>query len=373
MYGVWWSGAEPDVRPAEDGAKGYNAVTLQHAAGQFKVHEDLKKHVYDKGKGAAKWEETGEVLYMRGMINAMLGVEAIRTAQEKFGKKPLTGEQVRWGFENLDITAERLKELGFEGVLKPIKVSLRRPRGRAQGRIQTWDGKNWKITSDWYSERRRRHRPDGQGRGRQIRGREEDHRRLPRPTDVGPGDATHEQEAAAPPPSGARRDASRAAAAPRRRSSRSTTSRWSTTTSSWCSRASRSRCPRARSSRCSAPTAPASRPRSRRSPTCCRAERGEVTKGSIVFDGAEVHALTAQRAGAARLHPGDGRPPLLRPSHGRGEPAHRRLHAPRRQGGDQARPRAGLRLFPAAQGAPRRRSPATPRAASSRCARSAAR
>jgi len=24
MYGVWWSGAEPDVRPAEDGAIGYN-------------------------------------------------------------------------------------------------------------------------------------------------------------------------------------------------------------------------------------------------------------------------------------------------------------------------------------------------------------
>jgi substrate-binding family protein len=25
MYGVWWSGAEQDVRPAEDGAKGYKA------------------------------------------------------------------------------------------------------------------------------------------------------------------------------------------------------------------------------------------------------------------------------------------------------------------------------------------------------------
>ena len=33
MYGVWWSGAEQDVRPAEDGAKGYNSVTLQHTVG----------------------------------------------------------------------------------------------------------------------------------------------------------------------------------------------------------------------------------------------------------------------------------------------------------------------------------------------------
>ena len=151
MYGVWWSGAEPDVRPAEDGAKGYNAAALQHSAGQFKIHEDLKKFLYDKSKGAAKWDETGEILYVRGMITAMLGIEAIRTAQEKFGKKPLTGEQVRWGFENLNLTAARIKALGFEGVLAPIKVTCADHEGTRMARIQTWDGKNWKISSDWYT------------------------------------------------------------------------------------------------------------------------------------------------------------------------------------------------------------------------------
>ena len=75
--------AEPDVRPAEDGAKGYNAAALQHTAGQFKLHEDLKKYLYDKGLGAAKWEETGEILYVRGLINAMLGVEAIGLLEER--------------------------------------------------------------------------------------------------------------------------------------------------------------------------------------------------------------------------------------------------------------------------------------------------
>ena len=54
MIGVWWSGAEPDVTPAGDDAKGYKALTLQHGAGNFKVHEDIKKHVYDKGKGLAQ-------------------------------------------------------------------------------------------------------------------------------------------------------------------------------------------------------------------------------------------------------------------------------------------------------------------------------
>ena len=150
MYGVWWSGAEQDVRPAEDGAKNYNAVTLQHSAGQFKLHEDLKKFVYDKGKGTAKWDETGEVLYVRGAIDGMLGVEAIRTAMGRYGNKPMTGEQVRWGLENLNLTAERIKQLGFEGQLQPIKLSCADHEGARTGRIHTWDGKNWKITSDWY-------------------------------------------------------------------------------------------------------------------------------------------------------------------------------------------------------------------------------
>jgi branched-chain amino acid transport system substrate-binding protein len=149
MYGVWWSGAEQDVRPAGDGSKGYNAAALQHTAGQFKLHEDLKKHLYDKGKGSAKWEETGEILYVRALINAMLGVESIRTAMKKFGNKPMSGEQVRWGIENLNLTADRIKELGFEGVLRPLSVSCADHEGSRVGRIQTWDGKNWKLSSDW--------------------------------------------------------------------------------------------------------------------------------------------------------------------------------------------------------------------------------
>ena len=150
MYGVWWSGAEPDVRPAEGGAKGYNAAMLQHGAGQFAVHNDLKKYLYDKGLGQAKWGETGEVLYIRGLINGMLGVESIRKAQTKFGNKPLTGEQVRWGIENLEISAARIKELGFEGVLQPMKVSCSDHEGTRAGRIQQWDGTKWTVISEWY-------------------------------------------------------------------------------------------------------------------------------------------------------------------------------------------------------------------------------
>ncbi len=114
---------------------------LQHGAGKYPVHADVEKHVYAKGKGLSEPGKVGEVLYNRGLVNAMLGVEAIRKAQEKFGKKPLTGEEVRWGFENLDLSAARLKELGFEGMMRPMKISCADHEGARDGRVQQWDGK----------------------------------------------------------------------------------------------------------------------------------------------------------------------------------------------------------------------------------------
>ena len=150
IIGGWWSGAEPDVTPAGDQAKGYKALMLQHGAGKFQVHADIEKYVYGKGLGMAQPEDVGHVLYNRGVIDSMIGVEAIRTAQEKFGKKPLTGEQIRWGFENLNLTEERLKELGFEGMMRPLKFSCEDHEGARFARLHQWDGKQWNVISDWY-------------------------------------------------------------------------------------------------------------------------------------------------------------------------------------------------------------------------------
>ena len=155
MMGVWWAGAEPDVIPAGDQSTGYKALMLQHGAGKFRVHADIEKHLVAKGKGQGKTDDIGHVLYNRGLLNSMLGTEAIRTAQKKFGNKPLTGEQVRWGFENLDITAARIKELGFEGMVAPIKLSCQDHQGADQARVQQWDGKAWKVISDYYTADRK--------------------------------------------------------------------------------------------------------------------------------------------------------------------------------------------------------------------------
>ena len=151
MYGVWWSGAEPDVIPAGDGAKGYNALVFLAPAGQGQVHKDIIKYVYDKGQGSGKKEEIGEVLYNRGMVSAALGVEGVKRAQFKYGKKPLTGEQVRWGLENLNINDARLKELGATGFMQALKVSCADHEGGGAVKFLQWDGKKWNTITDWIS------------------------------------------------------------------------------------------------------------------------------------------------------------------------------------------------------------------------------
>ncbi len=150
FIGNWWSGSENDVKPAGDAAIGYKSANFHGAGADWPVHKDILEYVYDKGLGAGKRERVGEVLYNRGVTNAMIVVEAIRKAQEIHGVKPLTGEQIRDGFENLDLTEARLKELGMEGFMLPLKLSCADHEGGGPVYIQQWDGQKWNKISDWY-------------------------------------------------------------------------------------------------------------------------------------------------------------------------------------------------------------------------------
>jgi len=150
MYGVWWAAAEPDVLPVGADAKGYNGLALQHGAGRAKVHEDILKLVHGKGQGTGPQEEVGTVLYTRGMLSAMLTVEGVRQAQLRYGEKSLTGEQVRYGLENLNIDDKRIEAMGLKGVMRPLATNCRDHEGVRVARIQQWDGKQWNFTSDWY-------------------------------------------------------------------------------------------------------------------------------------------------------------------------------------------------------------------------------
>jgi branched-chain amino acid transport system substrate-binding protein len=151
MYGTWWSGAEPDLKDVGAAAKGYSAVMMQHGA-EFDaaVVKDILAKVHGANQGTGPKDEVGTVLYMRGVVGAMLAVEGVRAAQERYGKgKVMTGEQARWGYENLSLTQAKLDGLGFKGVMRPVSTSCADHLGANWARVHTWDGAKFTWASDW--------------------------------------------------------------------------------------------------------------------------------------------------------------------------------------------------------------------------------
>ena len=139
------------MRDVGEGAKGYNALALNGYGTQSKVIQDIMKLVHDKGQGTGPKDEVGSVLYTRGVIIQMLAVESVRRAQERFGKgKVMTGEQVRWGMENLALDQKKLDALGFKDLMRPLSTSCADHMGSTWARVHTWDGKKFNFASDWY-------------------------------------------------------------------------------------------------------------------------------------------------------------------------------------------------------------------------------
>jgi branched-chain amino acid transport system substrate-binding protein len=159
FIGIWWSGSEGDVVPAGDDAKGYKALSFNGAGTDFPVLQDIKKYVIDKGKSAGNGANWGEVLYNRSVFNAMLMVEGVRNAQQITGKKVINGEDMRKGLEAIDLNEERLKELGFENLVRAIKITCKDHAGDHQAFVQQWDGTKWNQVSEWIGSDREAVRP----------------------------------------------------------------------------------------------------------------------------------------------------------------------------------------------------------------------
>ena len=154
FIGIWWSGAEPDVVPAGDQAVGYKSLNFHGTGTDYPALQDILKLVHDAGNGTGPREEVGQVLYNRGLMNAAIITEAIRNAQAKYGEKPLTGEQIRDGFEAIDIDAARLEAMGLTGFMEAIKISCTDHEGTGRAFVQQWDGKSWSRISDWIEPNR---------------------------------------------------------------------------------------------------------------------------------------------------------------------------------------------------------------------------
>ncbi len=149
FIGVWWSGNESDVRDSGDKATGYLAGDFHGIGDGWPLFEDLRKHVIGKEGSQTPESMLGETLYNRGIMNAVIVAEAIRTAQGKFGNRVITGEEMRWGLENIDLTEARLAEIGLAGFTNPISVTCEDHEGNHPVYIKRWTGSGWERHSEW--------------------------------------------------------------------------------------------------------------------------------------------------------------------------------------------------------------------------------
>ena len=160
IIGNIWSNSEEDVRPAGEAAKGFISITTHPSGTDFPVLQAIDQYVVKPGNGNLKdAARFGTVYYNLGVVNGILNVEAVRVAQAHFGDKPLTGEQVRWGFEHLKLDDARLKQLGAYGLVQPLKLTCADHEGGGAVRFQQWDGAHWKVVSGWVQADRALLRP----------------------------------------------------------------------------------------------------------------------------------------------------------------------------------------------------------------------
>ena len=150
IVGNVWSNSEEDAIPAGDAAIGYTAITTQASGADYPVVKEIVATLYDKGLGNLEDKKRiGSVYHNLGIVNGILNVEAIRIAQEKFGKRTLTGDEVRWGFEHLKLDQAKVEALGAKDLFHSINVSWDNHEGEGYVTFQQWDGKKWNVVSDW--------------------------------------------------------------------------------------------------------------------------------------------------------------------------------------------------------------------------------
>jgi branched-chain amino acid transport system substrate-binding protein len=151
FIGIWWSGSENDVIPAAAGADGYKSLNMHNIGTDYPLYADLKTHVYDAGKAAGAGDQSGTVLYNRGLYAAMLAAEAAKKAQELAGHANITAAEMRDGMEALEITEATMAAIGMPDFGPAFSVNCANHGGAGKAKIQQWDAdtQTWTILTDW--------------------------------------------------------------------------------------------------------------------------------------------------------------------------------------------------------------------------------
>ena len=148
MLGVWWSGHDADLKIVGEDGKGYKSISWSFPNPDAPVMADIKTHVVDAGNTKSNPEEMSGVFYSRGIVISAILAEGIRAAQEEYGTAEIDAGQLRWGLENINMTEERISELGLDGMVPPFSTSCANHTGHSGGWMLEWDGAKFVKVSD---------------------------------------------------------------------------------------------------------------------------------------------------------------------------------------------------------------------------------
>lgn len=149
FIGNWWAGSHSDLNPVGMAGKGYLAANFSGIGQDYPAVQDILTHVVNKGMSkVASADDVGNVLYNRGMFNAVMLAEAIQVAQKNTGKKVINGADMRDALEKFDLTEERLTELGLPDFTGAVKGSCADHEGGGSVFIQQWNGADWEKITD---------------------------------------------------------------------------------------------------------------------------------------------------------------------------------------------------------------------------------
>ncbi len=152
LIGNIWSNSDEDVIPAGKAADGYQAITTHPAGTDFDVIQQIIETVYGAGDGDLQDKSRlGSVYWNLGVLAGIVHVESLLIAQARFGNRPLTSSEARWGFENLQLDAARIDELGATGLVPELNLNCLDHVGGHLAKFQQWDAgaRKWNIVSDW--------------------------------------------------------------------------------------------------------------------------------------------------------------------------------------------------------------------------------
>ena len=115
MVGSTPTCGEQVVVPAGEAAIGYICAIWHGTGRNFPLIQDILTYVYARGKGAGPESDVGTPHWIRGVLDAILTTEGIRTAMRHFGHQPLTGAQVQWGSSTSPSRPRRSRSWGRRG------------------------------------------------------------------------------------------------------------------------------------------------------------------------------------------------------------------------------------------------------------------